>query len=147
VPRGLIIFLVIAAVVAAGGFWGLPWLKQSLVGDTRQVKIKVLSAEEDFDCLFKGKSVSRTIVGLEFRFPMGGAPEGTNDIMVLDDDGRTLEVNWSIPEREDLPDEAVTRWTIKEVYLPINFRQGTFKTKYRDLGYVKLPPMPFNVQR
>lgn len=146
-PKGLLIFLAVAALIAVLGFIGLPWLKTALLGESRQVRYKVTMAVDDYEVLTaKNQTVSRTVVGLELYFPMGGAPESPKDIEVVGDEGRVIQADWSRPEREDLPDQGVTRWVIKEIFLPLGFRQGLLRTtKYnKELCYIKLPPVPYN---
>lgn len=144
-PRGLVIFLVVAGLVAVLGFWGLPWLRKNLLGDTRQTRYLVTMAVDDYECSdSRGRTVSRTVVGLEIYFPMGGAPENTGEFIVVDDEGRPVQVEWSRPEREDQPDQGITRWLFKEVFFPIGFRRGAVRTKYRELFYLSLPPVPYN---
>jgi hypothetical protein len=54
-------------------------------------------------------------------------------------------VEWNKPEREDLPDQGVTRWLIKESFFPIDFRSGILRNKYnKDLGRIIVPQVPYN---
>jgi len=142
-PRGLIIFLSICGLVAIFGFWGLPWLSHAIFGDTRQVKVIVMSIEDDYDVLRVNKTVARTVAEMEIDFPMGGAPENTGELLVKDPEGRVLEVDWSPPERSDDPDKGLTRWIFRDdhpVFFPIQFRQGALWNKNRELAYFKCPP-------
>jgi len=147
-PRGLIIFLSVCALVAVFGFWGLPWLTHAIFGESRNTKVVITMAVDDYEVSLAGTSrtVPRTVVGLTIDFPMGGAPENTGELQVKDDEGRVLkEVYWGAPEsKEDIPDKGITRWVFREVYFPILFRQGALWNQNRELTYIKLPPVPFN---
>ena len=144
-PRGLVIFLSICVLVAVFGFWGLPWLKQAMFGESRQTVVTVTMAVDDYEVQYKGRSVSRTVVGLQVDFPMGSAPENTSELKFKSDEGQVLDVFWPPPEsRDDIPDKGVTRWVFREVFFPIGFRQGALWNQYRELYYIKLPPVPYN---
>ncbi|HEY3323899.1 MAG TPA: hypothetical protein VGP72_25835 [Planctomycetota bacterium] len=137
-PRGLVIFLIVVALIAALGFWGLPAIKSKLFGESMQVRINTMSAVDAYDVDFKGTPVSRTVAEIEVFFPMGGAPETHKELYFTDADGKKLDVAWASPDREDIPDRSLTRWYFKEVYFPIGFRQGRLHNKYRDLGPIWL---------
>ena len=143
-PRGLVIFLSIVAAVAVLGIWGLPWLKQTMFGESRQTLVNILSAEDDYEveqATGTGKKiVSKTVVGMQIDFPMGSAPENTSELKVKSDEGKFLDVIWVGPEtKEDNPDKGISRWTFREVFFPMGFRQGALWNQYRELCYFKLP--------
>ena len=144
--RGLFFFIIAMVAVAVFFYWGIPLLKQKFIGKSLQVRINVTWAFEDHEIEGPGgELVSRTIVGMEILFPMGGAPENTAELIVRGDDGRTIEVNWGTDiVREDMPDQSVTRWLIKDAYFPSGFRHGMLCNKVRDLYYFKLQPFPLN---
>lgn len=144
-PRWMVILLSATAAIAAFGFWGLPWLKQAMFGESRQTLVKITMAVDDFEVRQGTRTVSKTVVGMEIDFPMGSAPENTSELKVKGDEGQILDVIWPPPDsQEDIPDKGVTRWVFKEVYFPINFRQGALWNQYRELAYIKLPPVPYN---
>jgi hypothetical protein len=148
VSRGLFIFLAVVAAIALMGFFGLPHLKRMLVGQSFQARLNVTMAVEDFEVKVSPKSpqtVSRMVISLEVHFPMGGAPENVSELQVVDDTGKPIQVEWNKPEREDLPDQGVTRWLIKESFFPIDFRSGILRNKYnKDLGRIIVPQVPYN---
>jgi hypothetical protein len=138
VPRGLVIFLSIVAGIGIFGFWGLPYFKQKLFGESLQTRVNIISAIDSYDVEFKGKSVSRTVVDMEIFFPMGGAPENKNELTVTGEDGKPVTVNWQGPEsKEDIPEKGLTKWTIRG-YFEIMFRAGMLRNKYRDLCFIRL---------
>jgi len=140
VPRGLVIFLVSVTVIAVLGFWGLPYVKNKMFGESLQTSVKILGVpEENFDVDFNGQSVSRTIVDLEILFPMGRAPENHKELFVVSESGAPIEVNWTRPEtREDIPEKGITRWVIKPAFFPIGFRKGILRNKYSDLCTIEI---------
>lgn len=144
--RGLFYFLIALCGIAALLYWGVPAVMQTFIGQSLLVRVNVTQAFEDPEVELKnGELVSRTIVGLEILFPMGGAPENVGELTVHDDEGRVVDINWgSRIEREDLPDQKITRWVIKEAFFPSGFRHGMLCNKVKDLVYLKLHPFPLN---
>lgn len=135
--RGLFIFLCVVALIAIFGFWGLPVLKQKLFGESLTTRVEITSAVDAFDVEFKGKSVSRTVVDMNIFFPMGSAPENVKELQMIAEDGRTVETNWKLESREDIPEKGLTKW-VTRAYFEIGFRAGTLKNKYRDLCFIRL---------
>ena len=146
-PRGLVIFLSVCGLIAVLGIWGLPHFTHWLFGDTRQTKIAITSVEDDYEVEIAGSktTVARKVVGMIIDFPMGGAPENISELQFKDDEGRVLKtVSWGMRESaEDIPDKGITRWVYREVFFPIEFRQGGLWNQNRELAYFKLPPAPF----
>ena len=142
-----IVIIVIAAVLAAAVYFGIPALKRSFIGNSLQTRVKILVAEDDPNCQTqKGdERIPKTVLEMEIYFPMGAAPEGVNDLNVTDDNNQELDVTWTPAEKEDLPDQALTRWHIREAYFPFGFRQGTLREKTKELTYFKVPQVPYNV--
>lgn len=141
--RGLFIFIIVVAGVVATGFWGLPYFKEKIFGKSMQTQVTLLAAEEDFDVQLKGKSVSRMIVSLEILFPINGAPDKKDDLAVIGDDGKPLRVEWTAPERADDFEKGTTKWTFRESFFPIDFRSGMVRNQYKDLGYIRIPQIPY----
>ena len=142
-------FLIGAGVIAAAAFWGWPVLKSAFnLGDSYLVKYEVTSAEDVPDVEFKkGEEVTmvpRTVVGIVINFPMGSAPETINELSIEDDDGHPIDVIWQGVDKRDMEDLRVTRISAK-LFLPMGFRQGRLKNKLRELAYIRLPKVPYNV--
>jgi hypothetical protein len=142
-----IVIIVIALVIAALVYFGIPALKRSFIGNSLQTRVKILVAEDDPNCqTLKGdEKIPKTVLEMDIFFPMGSAPENVTDLNVTDDSNQQLEVIWTPAEKEDLPDQALTRWHIREAYFPFGFRQGTLREKTKDLTYFKVPQVPYNV--
>lgn len=136
--RGLLFAIIGTIVVALFIMFGIPWLKNTFIGNSLQVAIEVHSAEDDYDVEYKGQSVSRTVVSLSIDFPMGSAPDASGDLKFKDINGKEIEVLWSEPDKVDNDEKQITRWTFREVYLPIGFREGMLCSKYRDLKWMRL---------
>ena len=145
--RGLFIFIVLVLLVLGGGYLGVPYIRQKMVGQSLQTKINVLMAEDAFEVMYKNKSVSRTVVSFEVLFPLGSAAEVASELEVFGDDGKKLQVEgMSAPLRQDDFDKSLTKWTYKAAFFPIGFRRGMLRNKYRDLGHIWLPEVPLNVK-
>ncbi len=144
-PRGPVIILLIVIALGSGVYFAIPALKRSFLGNSLQTRVKILAAEDDPNCQKGDEKIPKTVLDLEIFFPMGAAPENTDALNVTDDSNQPIEVFWSPVEKEDLPDQALTRWHIHEAYFPIGFRQGTLREKTKDLTYFKVPQVPFNV--
>ena len=136
--RGLGIFLGIVALIAVFGFWGLPFIKQKLFGESMTTRVEIISAVDDFDVDYKGKSVSRTVVEMDIFFPMGGAPENVKELQVVGEDGHPIDANWKLESRDDIPEKGLTKWSIRPAFFEIGFRAGMLKNKYRDLCFIRL---------
>ena len=141
-PR--VIFVLVVAAIIGVIFLVVPALKRSLWGNSFTVRANVLQAEEDSNVDFKGETVAQTVVDMEIIFPMGSAPDNTDEFNVKDDNGN-VTVYWSPPkiEKEDIPEKGITRWRLKEVFFPIGFRQGWIRQKDHELCYLKLPTLPY----
>ena len=146
-PRGPVIILLIVIALGSVVYFAIPMLKRSFLGNSLQTRVKILAAEDDPNCQSpKGdEKIPKTVLDLEIYFPMGAAPENIEALNVTDDSNQQIEVFWSPVEKEDLPDQALTRWHVREAYFPIGFRQGTLREKTKDLTYFKVPQVPFNV--
>lgn len=138
VTRGLFFAIIGTILIALFIVFGMPWLKSVFIGGSLQVNIEIHSAEDDYDVEYQGKSVSRTVVGMSIDFPMGSAPDSSADLKFKDANGKELEVLWSQPDKNDNDEKQTTRWTFREVYLPIGFREGMLCSKYRDLKWLRL---------
>jgi hypothetical protein len=147
VPRGPVIIILIIAALVGGMYVAIPMLKRSFLGNSLQTRVKILAAEDDPNCQTqKGdEKVPKTVLDLEIYFPMGAAPENTEALNVIDENNQSVEVLWSPVEKEDLPDQALTRWHVREAYFPMGFRQGTLREKSKELTYFKVPQVPYNV--
>jgi hypothetical protein len=142
-PR--VIFVLIVAAIVGLAVLIVPAMKKSLFGNSFQIRINVLAAEEDRNVDFKGETIAQTVVEMEMLFPMGAAPDNCDDFNVKDDNG-PVTVYWQSNklEKEDIPERGLTRWHFREVFFPIGFRQGWVRQKDRELVYLKLPTLPFN---
>jgi hypothetical protein len=144
-PRGLIIFLIAVAVVAGAGVMGLPYLRRALVGEKLQVTAKFRRAFMDEHVVPSSGTgeVSRIVAELEIRFPMGRTPEKLEDLLVVGDDGKTVDVNWGTRAVEKLEndDEGEVRWVIPEAFFPPDFNTGWLRNKNVDLCYLRLPKL------
>ena len=70
---------------------------------------------------------------------MGSAPDTENELQVWDADNKQkLDVYWQDITKEDIEDQGVTRWYIKELFLPYKFREGVLKTRVRELTRIQL---------
>jgi len=138
VSRGLLFAIIGTILVALFIAFGIPWLKNAFIGGSLQVSVEIHSAEDDYDVEYKGQSVSRTVVSMSIDFPMGSAPDSSADLKFKDGNSKELEVVWSQPDKIDNDEKQVTRWTFREVYLPIGFREGMLCSKYRDLKWIRL---------
>lgn len=141
ISRGTVVAGVVLALVAVFYFFIIPALKEKFIGASFQVIATPIMAFEANDIPYKGETVSRTVVSLEIRFPMGRAPGGLSELEVTGDDGQAVPVSWPPtidPESGDLPEKAITRWVIKEAYFPIGFKQGKLRNKYGDLCVFRL---------
>lgn len=143
--RSLVIFIVVVLVVVGAGYWGLPYFKQKIFGSSMQTKVTLLSAEEDYEVKLKNTTVSRMVLSIEIMFPIGGAPEKKDELSVIGDDGKALRVEWMNPEKQDDFEKGTTRWTFREAFFPIDFRGGMLRNQYKDLGYIRIPQVPYNV--
>ena len=145
-PRGPVIILLIVLALGSGVYFAIPALRRSFLGNSLQTRVKILSAEDDPNSQTQtGEKIPKTVLELDIFFPMGAAPENTEALNVTDDSNQQIEVFWSPAEKEDLPDQALTRWHIREAFFPIGFRQGTLREKSKDLTYFKVPQVPYNV--
>jgi hypothetical protein len=138
VSRGLAIFLGIVVLIAIVGFWGLPYIKQKLFGESMTTRVDIVSAVDAFDVEYKGKSVSKTVVEMDIYFPMGSAPENAKELQMVAEDGRAIDAIWKVESKEDIPEKGLTKWMIRPVFFEIGFRAGTLKNKYRDLCFIRL---------
>jgi hypothetical protein len=138
VPRGGVIALIVLGFITLFMVWGVPYLKNVFTNQSKFVNVEITFAEDDFDVDFKGASVSRTVVGMVVEFPMGRAPDGPADLRVKDGNGKELEVTWSMPEKQTDEDKQIDRWTFREVYFPIGFREGMLCNRYNDLKWFHL---------
>ena len=150
-PRGLVIFLSVCGLIAVLGIWGLPHFTHWLFGDTRQTKVTITMVEDDYEVeqyvgAKRVATVPRKVVGMIIEFPMGGAPENTGELQFKEEgrEGRVVKVEWgALESKEDDPNKGVSRWVFKEVFFPIEFKQGGLWNQNRELAYIKLPPAPF----
>jgi hypothetical protein len=140
VPRSVVIFLSVVSLIAFMGFFGLPLIRQKLFTPQMESKVTLLKAEEDFEVMLKGKSVSRMVLSLEILFPINGAPETKSDLTVLDGDSKPVQVEWQNLEKQDDFDKGTTTWKFPECFFPINFRVGSLRDKYKELGKIIIPP-------
>lgn len=136
--RGLLFAIIGAILFSIFMIFGVPWLKTVFIGSSLQVGVEIHSAEDDYDVEYQGKSVSRTVVSMSIDFPMGSAPDSSADLRFKDAGGKEIEVLWSQPDKNDNDEKQTTRWTFREVYLPIGFREGMLCSKYRDLKWIRL---------
>lgn len=137
--RGLLITIGIVIAFSVFMVWGVPALKNRFIGGSKQVKVEIVSAEDDYDIDLNGKSVSRTVVSMIIDFPMGRAPDNPSELKIKDTTGRPVDVAWSQPDKADNDDQQITRWTFREVFLPIGFREGMLANKYdADLYPIRL---------
>ena len=144
--RGPVFIAIALLVVIAGGYFVVPFVKRSFIGNSLQTRIKILAAEDDPKAQRGDEIIPKTILEMEIYFPMGAAPEHIEDLNVIDESNQQIEVLWKEPiEKEDLPEQALTRWRIREAYFPMGFRQGTLREKQKELQYFKVPQVPFNV--
>ncbi len=140
-----IILLLLAALIALG-VWGVPVLKRKFLGESFQVRAAIVRAFEDPEVKIGDDTVRRNIVDMEIIFPMGRAPQSKEELKIVDDDDRPVEVYWSTPpEREDNVDKGITRWFLREVFFPVEFRQGKLRNATSDLTYIRMPPVPYNM--
>ena len=133
--RGTAILLAIIVVLVGLFAWLVPVIKQRMLGDSFSTKIEVLSVEED-----EIEPVGiRTIVTMNIIFPIGNAPDKPQgNLFIRGEDGKNVEVDWPSPLIEDNYDKGTRKWTLTDVYLPINFRQGTLHNGVKDLCPVRL---------
>jgi hypothetical protein len=145
VSRSLVIFIAIVLIVVGAGYWGLPYFKQKIFGTSMQTQVTLLSAEEDYEVKLKTTTVSRMVISIEIIFPLNGAPEKKEELVMIGDDGKPLRVDWTKPEKQDDFDKGTTRWTLRESFFPIDFRSGMLRNQYKDLGYIRVPQVPYNI--
>jgi hypothetical protein len=138
VSRGLVIAIGVVIAFSIFMVWGVPALKNKFIGGSKQVKVEIVSAEDDYDIDLNGRSVSRTVVSMIIEFPMGRAPDNASELKVKDVTGKPVEVAWSQPDKADNDDQQITRWTFREVFLPIGFREGMLANQYTDLYPIRL---------
>ena len=69
---------------------------------------------------------------------MGRAPDNPSALVVKDNTGRPVEVAWTQPDKVDNDDAQISRWTFREVYFPIGFREGMLANQYTDLYPIRL---------
>lgn len=144
-PRGIAL-TVLGLVLAAGlCYWGLPHIYRKFVGESLQVRVKYLRAEDVDGIEYKDALVSRTVVDMQIMFPLGTAPERASLLVVRNDTGNPVTVNWEAPAVQDDDDQRVTRWTVR-AFLPLGFRYGRLCDQVRDLGPLRLPPVPFGTE-
>jgi hypothetical protein len=146
VSRGMVIFIAIVLAIAAAGYFGLPYFKQKIFGSSMQTRVTLLSAEEDFEVKLKNETVSRMVLSLEVIFPIGSAPEKKDDLSVVGDDGKQVRVEFTKPDKQDDFEKGTTKWTFRESFFPIDFRGGMLRTQYKDLGYIRVPQVPYNIE-
>lgn len=147
--RGPIIVIAILVAFSAIYFGG-PFVRRmmsAIVGNSLQTRVKILAAEDDPNCQTqKGdEKVPKTVLEMEIYFPMDAAPENAEALNVIDENNQPVEVYWSPVDKEDLPDQRLTRWHFREAYFPMGFRQGTLREKTKELTYFKVPQVPYNV--
>jgi hypothetical protein len=143
ISRGTVIVLVLTIAITAMAIWGVPAIKRALIGQSYQVRVVPITVNtEEFEDA-EGDIIPRTVAKLEIFFPMGSAPERLEELKVLDEEGRTVDVYFSPPDREDLPDTGVTRWEIKEAIFPHNFRKGQLHNAVRQLTVFWFPEPPY----
>jgi hypothetical protein len=144
VSRSLVIFIAVVLLVVGAGYWGLPYFKQKIFGTSMQTRVTLLAAEEDYEVNLKGTTVSRMVLSLEIIFPINGAPEKKEELAVVGDDGKPVRVEWTKPDKQDDFDKGTTRWVLRESFFPIDFRSGMLRNQYKDLGYIRVPQVPYN---
>ena len=147
-PLQIAILVVVALAIILTGVYGIQWLKSSLLGESREVRIVFHSAFIDDDVLEpKSKqSVSRIVVEMEIHFPYASAPDTLSDLSVRDTKEEQEEVNWgSAPvERVPIEDRNIVKFVIREAFFPTDFRAGTLRNKNGVLCAFKMPTIPFN---
>lgn len=139
ISRGLVGFILFLALIVGTIFWGIPAAKKLLVGSSLEIRYKVLAAEDDPEVMLAGLPTPKTVIALELFFPMGSAPDTENELQMWDSANKErLEVFWQDISKEDIEDQGVTRWYIKELFLPYKFREGVLKTRVRELVKIQL---------
>jgi hypothetical protein len=144
VTRGTAIILAVIALLAALAAWGLPVLKQKLLGESFSVKVEIVSVEED-DIPPLGMC---TVVSMNIIFPIGNAPaKPQGNLFIRGENGAEVKMDWPQPVVEDNFDKGTTKWTLQDVYFPLNFRRGTLRNNVRDLASIWLPEPVINTER
>jgi hypothetical protein len=140
------------AVIALLGFVIVPRAIKYFSNEQYDVKVNIISAEEDPDVAVPGtkdKTVARIVVEMEIIFPYGAAPE-INNLRVRNEDGSDARVVWGSsqhpPDHRDIEDLSQTKFIFKEAFFPIDFKQGELLDGDRHLYTIKMPKLPYNVQ-
>ena len=144
-PRGPVLVFGIILAIAVGVYYAYPSIKNSIIGNSLKVRANVLKAEDVMD---SGREVPgggyeiipKTVLDMEILFPMGSKlPDHVQDLNVLDNENQPIEVLWKEPiDKEDIDDQKVTRWHIREAFFPLRFRQGTLRDKDKELAFIKV---------